>query len=378
MKFKSNQSQAPLNFLVVSAGGMGNIGDDIVGLVAAQVCKSQYQGNIRYAGPPYQRTDVEWADVVVIGGGGLFYDWSTENVDNYLNFIEYAKYMGKKTVALGVGTQGITTNYGKRRYSEVLNNLTDLITVRDEKDAIVLSDDVGVTKPVHVAHDLAFLLPQYYGELSRNISNHAKEQLTLVRDLKSQGRPLVGVSIAAYMWTGEFLDGLSPSEKKIRQEAYQACVEHTQKLAATHEVLLLLHSKDDLEFYQEIQQGHDHITLIDFSNDRNDAVAMLDVYQQLDVAMVSRYHGLILALLAHKPVAILGTQEKIVKSVNSTLPEFSDYLFTQSQITELFNACLELEGRPLTSVQIDNINNSIIKANKNIEFMYSLLYSFKM
>lgn len=372
-----NLKKSRLRVLVASAAGMGNIGDDLVGTLAGAIFSQEAQAEIKFASLPHKQVELEWADVVVVGGGGIFYDWSYDNVNNYLNFLEHAKYMGKKTVALGVGTQGITTDYGKRRYREVLSNMTDLITVRDEKDAAVLAD-IGVTRPVHVAHDLALLLPQYYDELAKRISQHAKKQISHLQQLKSGGRPLVGVSIAAYMWTDEFTAGLPQSEVKVRKAAYQTCIERIRKLARTYEVVLLLQSKDDQDFYSEIrQESSDHVTIVDVTDNKNDAVAMLDIYRQLDVALVSRYHGLLLALLAHKPVVILGTQEKIVKSIQSTLPSFSGSLFKDNQISQFFDACSDVENLQLTPQQMDEINSSIVQANKNVEFVSSFLYPFK-
>ncbi|MBW3622285.1 MAG: polysaccharide pyruvyl transferase CsaB [Armatimonadetes bacterium] len=96
-------------------------------------------------------------DVLVSGGGSLLQDvTSSASLAYYLTVIALAKLAGKRVVIAAQG-MGPVVRPASRRWTGIVLNRADLITVRDAASAALLRD-CGVTQPVHVTADPAFLL----------------------------------------------------------------------------------------------------------------------------------------------------------------------------------------------------------------------------
>jgi len=195
-----------VNILILGSYGLGNVGDN--------VCQDTLSDFLKQEGiiakcyhPPIKKSLIKWADLVMLGGGGLLYDSGevislkqsnasffnqllrylflipevqklvqtrfvrailgilpliTTNaiaiVDNYLNPIETAIQLGKPTAGIALGTQGICTEYGRKRYAETLSRL-DLLTVRDPSDKAIL-ESIGVSPQngIEVCEDLGWIV----------------------------------------------------------------------------------------------------------------------------------------------------------------------------------------------------------------------------
>lgn len=368
-------SEATLKVLIVSAAGMGNVGDNILSMVSEELFVSLARAETRHASLIFKREEVEWADLVVVGGGGVFYDWSKDNVNNYLRFIEHAHYMGKKAVVLGVGTQGIRTDYGRRRYREVLD-LTDLIIVRDEEDARVLSDEVGVRQPVHATQDLALLLPGLLSSIQERYDFQTVPQFMELRDKKSTfGKPLLGISMASEV--GAALDKHQSTDMTIRQDVDGKKVKLIQELAKRYQPVLYIQSRDDRDFYDSIVKKIPSTCVVDAVG-RTESLSILDFYRLFDAVVTSRYHGMVAALLTGKPVVLLGgvNSEKIHRTVRSAVPSLKTNIVAAEAVDGLAKKDI-VQDFSLTEAQTQDVNTAIISAKETTEYLKSFLYGLR-
>ncbi len=195
-----------MNILIIGSYGLGNVGDNACRDVLSDFVKREKVA-LKCYHPPVKQDLIGWADMVILGGGGLLYDSgevislrgsnavycnrllrslflvpeiqrlvqcrlirgilntlpfvttkATAIVDNYMNPIEIAFNLGKLTAGIALGTQGICTEYGKRRYAQTLSKL-DLLTVRDPVDKVLL-EAIGVSPKggIEVCEDLGWLV----------------------------------------------------------------------------------------------------------------------------------------------------------------------------------------------------------------------------
>lgn len=99
------------------------------------------------------------ADVLLVGGGGLFHDapHSNKYFLNRLYKILWAKRMGIRVAVLSVTIGPLHFEESKKRLREVFNRV-DLITVREEQSKGILLD-IGLSQPkIWVTGDVVFLL----------------------------------------------------------------------------------------------------------------------------------------------------------------------------------------------------------------------------
>jgi polysaccharide pyruvyl transferase WcaK-like protein len=95
--------------LIVGASGMGNVGDDLLAEVLAEMVAEE-GAEARLSGPDIDPLRVRNYDAVVVGGGGLIYasrDGSneTQNLANYLKFGPMGRHFGIPVGLIGVGDQ---------------------------------------------------------------------------------------------------------------------------------------------------------------------------------------------------------------------------------------------------------------------------------
>lgn len=159
--------------------GSGNLGDDaimqgyVLGMRAAgldeefDVLTGSPDATQRYYGlPGWDRKNMKQVaeaiskcDMLVFPGGSIFQDaTSTRSVAYYAQLVSRAKKAGKKVLLLGQGVGPLTSFFGKRMAVEAFK-AADVVSVRDPGSLTTLSS-LGITRPIQVTADSAFLLPQ--------------------------------------------------------------------------------------------------------------------------------------------------------------------------------------------------------------------------
>ncbi|WP_170265570.1 polysaccharide pyruvyl transferase family protein [Thiohalocapsa marina] len=278
--------------LLISAGNMGNLGDDAVTTCAARIIGAAAgAAHIVRRGPPIMRADVARASCVVLGGGGLLYDACPHNLQNYALPLLMAAELHRPAVCLGIGTQGVRTDLGRRLLAHALSNCR-WVSVRDPGDADRLRD-IAPDAKLSVDQDLAFHL----GTVAVRTGSINPEY------------PRIGVS-----WVSP-----EPMLAKDNMRKYQRAIDETADLAPPGaSIELVVQSRDDLSMYQR-WQNHKGLRIRTFKGQAIEAV--LEYYACLDLVLTSRYHGFIFALLTGRPVICTGSsQGKIARLIKYAVP----------------------------------------------------------
>jgi polysaccharide pyruvyl transferase WcaK-like protein len=293
--------------VLVSAYGVGNVGDDLVSFAARKMLQDAGVPKVELAGPAVSRAAIAKADVVAVGGGGLFYDASLENVANYLYPLQEARRLGKFSAVLGVGVQGIWTPVGKSAYATHLEH-ADFLSVRDPRDRQELIDIDPKLSRAMAGADMAF----YMADDVRRVAQPFRVD-----------KPLALFSLS---------DMLNGALARHGHKAREVALEVIGWLRSNgYEVVLVLHSEDDRKLFQELSQTL-QLTMIESAACGLGATVRL--YASADLVVTSRYHGLILGLLTgRRVVALNGQTSKTVKLISSYLGSIRE----QCELLESFN-----------------------------------------
>jgi len=254
------------DLLIAGAFHIGNLGDDAIALAEREFFKNKgWQVKIARVAEGYDL--IRNVDAIVLGGGGIIYDTSIANVNNYMGYIQRNK---DKPIALClVGTQGITTQEGIQLYRKYLNKVK-LITVRDPYDKVVLRK-IGITVPIEVGEDAAWLL-----------------SLSPSYKVKKLG------------WGVRTLNNLALYEKvKPKIERYHNSIIKLYKLGEP----VYCFSHDDLEWLRTFTNP------IQASN-------IIELSEKIDVnyMIISRFHALILSIMKEvTPIVLTGRMDYSTK-----------------------------------------------------------------
>lgn len=262
----------PKRATIVSAYGVGNVGDDLVSLASQRMLLDIGLEEVRLTGPTASLEDIEWCDVVALGGGGLFYDSSLQNVVNYLWPLQAAKAQHKPFVALGIGTQGIKTELGREVYGRLLPH-ADLISVRAPKDEAALLACNPRLDNLFVGNDMAFYL-------ARDLAGHVEPAQPRRR------RALYSLSVVQ---TGLPYARLA-----------NATIERLRSI--DYEVVLMLHSERDRAAFEMIGRNHG-LEIVETAE--IGAIETARLYRQSKLAVTTRFHGLIISILMGTPVVAI-------------------------------------------------------------------------
>jgi polysaccharide pyruvyl transferase WcaK-like protein len=291
--FVRKQNRAAQSAVLISAYGVGNIGDDLVSFAAKKMLEDVGIGEVKLAGPSVSYEAICDADLIAVGGGGLFYDSDIVNCANYLYPILEAARQGKPSVVLGVGVQGIKTEIGKRAYSQHLANAT-FLSVRDPRDKLDLTSFDGTLERTFAGADMAFYMAD---ELRRVGQPFATE------------KPLALFSVSSVL------------EARLARQGHELKAVSQQIIATLkgrgYEVLLVLHSEDDRTLFQWLAEN-ENLTLVESASYGLAATARL--YASAGTIVTSRFHALILGLIFGKAVvSVFSDTGKTGKLISSYL-----------------------------------------------------------
>lgn len=142
------------------------------------------------------KQEIEQHDALVFPGGSIFQDaTSFRSVLYYANLVSLAKKARKRVLLLAQGVGPLKTWLGKRQSAAAYND-ADHVTVRDPQSAALLKE-IGVTKPVRVTADSAFLMP--FPTLLEDTQNFAVGNM---RTVAIAPRPVKGIDMESLI--GEF------------------------------------------------------------------------------------------------------------------------------------------------------------------------------
>lgn len=287
--------------LLVGASQMGNVGDDLIAIVIAEMLAGQGT-EVFVTGPDIDPLHVATYDAVVVGGGGLIYasrDGSNEsqNLANYLKFGPIAAHFGLPAALIGVGDQdhaaGITSNEIAQRFSREAFRCFDRITTRDA-DSTRLLQALGA-RSVQTGSDPVLGLINRARSCVKSTANQPR-RIALVGELFSYP------SVANLL-----TDNAGSLAADVRDNEFD----------------LLVMSDDDVEHCHRMQkalQGAGATAgIIDLRG--RDFEALIFLYASYRAVVTTRFHGLILAALANVPVVALdspnGKKARLLRELNA-------------------------------------------------------------
>lgn len=138
--------------LVVGASAMGNIGDDLLSFVLADLLRRHARARVWWSNADVAPAQLKRFDAVVVGGGGLVYASrdgrnETQNLANYLKFGPMCRDAGLPVAMIGVSDQdhagGIGRDAATREFVRTCLPLFGRSTTRD-KDSTELLMRLGL------------------------------------------------------------------------------------------------------------------------------------------------------------------------------------------------------------------------------------------
>jgi len=309
-------------YLVISPNGYGNVGDDICAY-SGKYAIEQVDPNaeVKISQPPMKLNLVEWADYIILSGGGILYDRASKNLENYMQYIDKAHELGKKSAVLGVGVQGIVTDDGKKRYVESLNKC-EFVSVRTEKDRQLL-EDIGFNKAV-ATFDIAFFTPAMLESFTPKLNwLRKRKQQKLLKDNK----PRIGICmINLKMLKGDSYDGIY---RQFDEGVAKFIGDYSNKF----DIYLLQHAKEDGGLMREVARSG--ATFVPY-NDINDLPNLFGIFNNLDMMMGVRLHSIALGLMSDTPTIGVGsTTAKQKRLANYALPTLDKQFYSFNDVDGL-------------------------------------------
>jgi polysaccharide pyruvyl transferase WcaK-like protein len=363
LKCGSIDSMTQHTYLIASANSYGNVGDDVCGYSAEYLIKTvDSQARTIITQPPFNEALAEQADTFIIGGGGILYDGDFQNVENYMQYVEYAQAHNHKSAVLGVGVQGIHSQKGRSRYRETLSG-TQVVTVRSPIDEKQLKD-IGLQNVV-TTQDLGFVTDEW-----------VKQPRWLTRQrikygMKKNAKPNLGIAFVDLVKIkGDHFDAAS----KNFVDAFE---NNLNRLAEEFNVYLLVHSRDDAEYYARLKSNHKGVTVVPY-RDIRDMPRMWAYYEQMDLLLGSRFHSIILACLAGVPVVAIGSEgAKQNRLANYDMPSLKSQRILLSDtdaIRDLFeNLQQNFDQGRYRPVDSEDVQRAKQRAHENAALLKSVL-----
>ena len=275
-----------------------------------------------------RRSAVDWADAVVLSGGGILYDRAPKNVENYMRYVDYAVSRGKRAAVLGAGVQGIVTEDGRRRYRESLSRRA-FVSVRtaDDKRALAASfERAGATLDIaFFARAMLAELDVAPGPLRRR--RHARARTAML----DSDRPKIGIAVSdlrtlkGRRYGGNFAD------------FDQSIDDFVAAARERFDVYLLQHARSDARRLRALARTHG-ATLIRYLD-----IADMDLYRELlvrlDLMIRVRLHAIVLGMTMGIPTIGIGTAgAKQHRLARYEMPTLARQFYSFSMIERLRGA----------------------------------------
>lgn len=309
--------------LILGATGSKNVGDDILGLILQRMVQKTVPGVKVLIRPQHEREEIEASDLVIIGGGGLIYDATFENVTNYTSIILHAHDLGIPVYMAGMGVQYMVTEEAKGIYRDALR-FVKAISVRNDKDGDYLLKELGCRpEQVIFARDLAFLAPEV-------MDIPALEQ--------QADKPRLVLSLADLLIDLQLdkkgADAISSGFSEHKQAYMEYVRQNIGSLLERYTVQLVVQAQEDTAFYAQLRREYPELELVEFEG-IEDSWRLIQAYQGASLAVTGRYHGLIAGIVAGTPtIGVSFGGHKIDKLINDSFPSLRSQFYTMQQLVD--------------------------------------------
>lgn len=264
-----------MRVLFVGASGFGNLGDDAYRLATARLADPSYE--LRFDSPYPDERAVDWADALVMGGGGLVYCNDTAHWEYCEMYLQRAAHRKIPIAFCSVGVQLVGNPTTPQRCLDEASQIApwvpwllraESVTVRSRIDAAVMNAAAylqGQTFMPGVHPDLCYTLARPVG------------RLRLIGDKASVAVP-TKQSLAK--WRGSYCDHYEKAQLEGRPY-------YIVRMSADDTEAVL-----ELEAELQVRRGREvlmHLSAADLVN------CIMPLAQDV---ITGRYHGMVLARAA--------------------------------------------------------------------------------
>ena len=330
-----------MDVYAVGAYGYRNFGDDCYAAVLrGKLAAVWADSKIDFHGMDASPFSPDRHRAVVLGGGGLFCRYVAEcGTDNLAYFLRYPAVMHlfeKKSYALALGVQGPFAGQGLERLLPIIDQMA-LRTVRDTESARLLRA-AGVRSPIQTCADLAYLLPA-----PARFQNSRKR------------KPVLGIVAS------------QPDKNVVYPESLGFQRRITEAIAT-------LERDFELRYISFAHHADGWLpSSIVYDPDQPSAIEnFLAEFRQIDVCLISRFHGVILSVLNEIPFVAIGAPGEKVERECAALshPFFLPY----SSDAEEFSSAIRnvWAERETVEMQLSVKRPRRVKlAERNIELLHA-------
>lgn len=299
---------------VFGASGCGNVGDDLIALILGEFIKNYFKDKVEVNFIPQQKQDEEIkdADVLIIGGGGLIYDYDINNVKNYCNAIEYAHSYRIPTYFMGMGVQHVFTDEAKAIYRHTLPKVS-AISTRGTYDTQFITEDLQYnSERVITSRDLVFL----YDDLIEKP----------IKPNKANTKPVLALSLADWK-LGESYHNIKEGLREEYEKYRQYLEVKIPTLKDKYEVKVVCQANEDKEISEYLASILGTNTI--YFPTIEDSKQLVEIYKSVDYVVTNRYHGLIAAIIARTPaLSVSYSTHKSQRLVDDSFPSLRSQFYT--------------------------------------------------
>jgi len=305
---------------IYGASGCGNVGDDLIAVTLVRMLQKHLYGVDVYLSPQDTRDDIETSDAIVIGGGGLIYDYDFGNVVNYTDIIFRAADQQLPVYLVGMGVQHVFSERALNMYRDAMRHV-NAVSVRNDDDAKFFIEKLGYDpKKIIVSRDLVFL--------SKDLLN------VKVPAQKTQARKTLILALADWKLGKKNYEtiGAGLAEQQDRYLSYLQ--DNISKLTERYSVKLVCQASEDVGLYKKLMQSDPKLELVTFGSVEA-STELLEVYAQADVAVTGRYHGLIAGIVTNTPtISVSFGGHKQTKLIDDSFGSLRKQLLTVGEFVE--------------------------------------------
>jgi exopolysaccharide biosynthesis predicted pyruvyltransferase EpsI len=323
-----------MKILICGSTGYGNIGDDAMRDIMILFINKYFPAiEITVTRPYPQEELVKETDAVIIGGGGIIYDWNQANFDYYTKYIRYAIENKKPIAMINIGEQGV----------EVTQNLVDLklymnyisvITVRQEHDRDFFVNHLGLDPSrIFLGHDVTYKgnpLPIKFTPLSK--------------------RPKVMII------PGSNYDN----------DVYDSMKQFIQEYRNKYDFYVSVTSYEDIKWLDKLANiiAKTHRGTRDFSYLTAPFISAL--LGEMDYVITSRFHGIIFAVVGGcKKILGMNFSKKIIAELPSQNVLLTPICYTPEIIENKMLNCKDILPPEDASIHLATLGGFIEAISKN-------------
>lgn len=306
---------------IFGASGAGNVGDDLIAVILQKYLQKQLDGMAEVTIIPQQHEqEVADSDILVIGGGGLIYDYDEANVRVYTEMIHLAYSYRIPMYMMGMGVQHVFTKKAIQAYTHALQFIRHIVTRSEQDGEFIANKFAYPMERITNSRDLVFLYEDVFGKVE-------PKQLT-------RKKPVLALSLADW----QLGDNYAKIDKQLAGD-YESYRKYLKKVAPTlgevFDVKVVCQAAQDVAISKElVKLIGNSAELVTFPT-IEESPRLVEVYQESDLVITSRYHGLIAAIIAGKPVVgVSFGGHKQQKLIDESFPSLQPQFYSVGSFTE--------------------------------------------